>query len=64
MREDNWVPANEGQEAGVEVRKDGNYIFVRDTAHKDHVLCFTAEEWEFFIQGVKNGEFEGPEFDG
>jgi len=46
----------------VEVAFHGGKIGVRDS--KDHgtgpVLGFTEHEWECFIQGAKNGEFDLP----
>lgn len=43
----------------VAVAKKGDAIAVRDT--KDAMkttLQFTVEEWEAFVAGVKNGEFD------
>ncbi len=46
----------------VEVALAEDVIGVRDS--KDHgfgpVLAFTEHEWECFIQGAKNGEFDLP----
>lgn len=35
-------------------------VLVRDNKVEDGpVLTFTAEEWDAFVKGVKNGEFDG-----
>ena len=34
-------------------------ITVAHSWHRDDVICFTPEDWEAFINGVKNGEFDG-----
>ncbi len=55
--------ADDSNDVGcVEVAFRGGRIGVRDS--KDHgtgpVLGFTEHEWECFIQGAKNGEFDLP----
>ncbi len=43
----------------VAVKKDGNRILVRDSKdNADTTLSFTEKEWEAFIGGVKDGEFD------
>jgi sarcosine oxidase delta subunit len=42
----------------VEIRNDGDAILVRATALPAHVVSFTPAEWEVFLLGVKNGEFD------
>lgn len=43
--------------ACVEVKFDTHLVSVRDAA-KDSILMFTYPEWEAFIEGVKNNEFD------
>ncbi len=53
-----FCPAGSCVEAGV--RPDGD-IAVRDTKDRskpEHV--FTRSEWDAFVAGVKNGEFDFP----
>ena len=43
----------------VAVAKKGDVIAVRDTKDAAKTtLSFTHEEWEAFVAGVKNGEFD------
>lgn len=65
-----WTKAthSNGASSCVEVqRADGDHpdrlILVRDSKYGDHsaVLAFTPAEWDAFIQGVKDGEFNLPE---
>jgi hypothetical protein len=35
-------------------------IRVRDSKNPNGVLSFTAAEWDAFIRGVRNGEFDRP----
>ncbi len=55
-----WIKStfSGGNDGGdcVEVRIIGNYLYIRDTL-KDQVE-FDRKEWEAFLKGVKNGEFE------
>lgn len=45
--------------ACVEVRDQGAAVQVRDSKdRKGPVLTFTAADWEAFIGGVKEGEFD------
>jgi hypothetical protein len=45
--------------ACVEVRSHDEAIQVRDTKDRSGpVLTFTREEWEAFIGGAKDGEFD------
>lgn len=37
-------------------------VRVMDTNEPERRLAFTREEWEAFIAGVKNGEFDLPEW--
>jgi uncharacterized protein DUF397 len=43
----------------VEVAFMGNAILVRDSTRPDgHVLVFTPREWDAFVDGAKDGEFD------
>jgi hypothetical protein len=46
----------------VEVRHGMSMVYVRNSQHKgvEEFLCFTHQEWEAFIAGVKNGDFDLP----
>lgn len=57
-----WYKA-EASAAGdcVEVALDGGNVVVRDSKHPDgSVLTFTATEWDCFLAGVRNDEFDRP----
>lgn len=42
----------------VAVKIEGDTIFVKDTKKENSpILEFNHEEWEVFIKGVKNNEF-------
>ena len=44
----------------VEIAREGDRIVMRDSKDPNGpVLTFTRELWEQFIQGVKDGEFDG-----
>ncbi|GIH71282.1 DUF397 domain-containing protein [Sphaerimonospora thailandensis] len=49
-------------EAGVEHKADEERLYlIRDSKDPDGpVLAFTPSEWDAFIGGVKDGEFDGP----
>ena len=50
-----------GANGCVEVALDPAEVAVRDSKHREGpVLCFNAKEWEAFLAGVRNGEFEQP----
>lgn len=45
----------------VEIALDPAEVAVRDSKDRDGpVLRFNAHEWEAFLAGVRNGEFEQP----
>jgi Domain of unknown function (DUF397) len=47
------------QHGCVEVALDKTEVAVRDSKHPNGpVLLFDAHEWEAFVAGVQNGEFE------
>ena len=42
----------------VEVKRGGNDIKVRNSRFPNNdTLSFTSEEWDAFLQGVRNNEF-------
>jgi hypothetical protein len=48
-----------GQGSCVEVRASAAGVAVRDTKHREGPsLGFTPDEWQAFVQGVKQGEFD------
>ena len=50
-----------GANGCVEVSLDPAEVAVRDSKHQEGpVLRFNANEWEAFLAGVRNGEFEQP----
>ena len=42
----------------VEIKQNEDRVFVRSTFKKDTVAEFTFDEWEVFLQGAKNGDFD------
>jgi len=43
----------------VEVAKKNGFVGVRDSKNPNGpVLAYTTQEWEVFVAGVKNGEFD------
>lgn len=62
MKTGEWIKAakSSNQGACVEVFKtlDGE-ILVRDSKNRhDGLLVFTTTEWDAFVDGAKNGEFD------
>ena len=48
-----------GTDVCVEVAKKDGFVGVRDSKNPTGpVLSYTAQEWEVFVAGVKNGEFD------
>ena len=48
-----------GTNGCVEVALDTTEVAVRDSKDRDGpVLSFTAHEWDAFLAGVRNGEFD------
>lgn len=43
----------------VEVARAGGDVLMRDSKNPRQVLRFTAAEWEAFVGGVQDGEFDG-----
>lgn len=59
----NWIKATRSGGNGgncVEVRRHNNMIEVRDTKARGNgpVLRFTAAEWDAFLNGAKESEFD------
>jgi hypothetical protein len=45
----------------VQTRLDGDEVWVRDSKDPDGpVLKFTGPEWDAFVDGAKDGEFDRP----
>jgi hypothetical protein len=57
-----WIRASTSSGAGqyVEMRRIGEVIEVRDAQHGDAgpILRFTPAEWDAWLDGAKNGEFD------
>ena len=45
--------------ACVQVRRAGQRIEIRDTRRQDEVAWFSAEDFKRFLDGARNGEFDG-----
>ncbi|MBP2705149.1 DUF397 domain-containing protein [Microbispora sp. RL4-1S] len=56
-----WRAACNGG-ACVEVAFHGGWVGLRDGKQGDlgPVLTFTADEWDAFVRGIKDGRFETP----
>lgn len=54
------VSALPGRDAAVENKSEENEVFVvRDSKNPDSApLVFTRAEWDAFVEGVKDGEFD------
>lgn len=55
-----WVGPDEGpQDEKVEIAHlPGGAVAMRNSAEPDTVLRFTAAEWEAFVLGARDGEFD------
>jgi hypothetical protein len=56
-----WTKASRSSNGGecVEVRRHGGMIEVRDSKDRSGpVLRFTGPEWEAFLDGARNAEFD------
>lgn len=42
----------------VEVAMKGSVVAVRNSKSPDHMVEFTADEWQAFVGGVKKNEFD------
>lgn len=42
----------------IAVKRDKDHIIFQDTKRPNDALRFTQKEWDAFIKGVKNGEFD------
>jgi hypothetical protein len=53
--------AESGANGCVEVAFIGNRVVVRDSKDRQGpVLTFTSMEWQTFLRGARNGEFDPP----
>ncbi len=57
-----WIASTEDpDEPGVEIAFVNGYIGMRNGADPEGpVLVFTPEEWDAFVEGAKDGEFDEP----
>ena len=57
-----WTKSHwSGVDACVEARRDADFVEVRHSNHpQGPVLQFTAREWNAFLKGVRDGEFDLP----
>lgn len=57
-----WISSNEdGSPGGVEIAFVGDMICMRNgDDHGGPVLVFTQGEWDAFVAGAKDGEFDEP----
>jgi len=56
-----WIKARRSSNGGVcvEVRRHSGMIEVRDSKDRPGpVLRFTGPEWDAFLDGARNGEFD------
>lgn len=56
-----WLRAeeSEGEDEAIEIAFVGEYIAMRNSAEPDGtVLVFTEAEWDAFVLGAKDGEFD------
>jgi hypothetical protein len=68
LRGAEWLRSDEGDPEGEHVEiafvehTDGvTYVAMRNSAHPEGpVLVFTPAEWDAFIAGAKDGEFDEP----
>lgn len=60
MEQHNWIKSSRSASgACVEVAhtEDGDYL-MRDSKEPGTELCFTPAEWDAFLAGAKDGEFD------
>lgn len=57
-----WITStDDDDEPGVEIAFVDGYVGMRNGADPDGpVLVFTPEEWDAFVLGAKDGEFDEP----
>jgi hypothetical protein len=57
-----WIMSSRSTGNGgscVEARRHAGLIEVRNSKRPEgNVVCFTAEEWDSFLDGAKKGEFD------
>lgn len=59
------APDSEQDEEAVEIAfvphtDDQTYVAMRNSLHPEPVLVFTMAEWDAFVAGAKDGEFDEP----
>ena len=57
-----WITSTDDEdEPGVEIAFVDGYVGMRNGAEPEGpVLVFTPEEWDAFVLGAKDGEFDEP----
>ncbi|APU17190.1 MULTISPECIES: DUF397 domain-containing protein [Actinoalloteichus] len=57
-----WITSTEDEDQkGVEIAFVEEYILMRNGAEPEGpVLVFTQAEWDAFVEGAKDGEFDEP----
>lgn len=57
---DGWYSSSTsvGRSGSVEVKRDGDDYLMRRSGDPKTVLRFSADEWDCFIGGVENNEFD------
>ena len=57
----NWrKSSHSGSNGCIEVARSGDQVAVRDSKDPSGpVLVFTPHEWRAFLDGVRDGEFDG-----
>jgi len=59
MADPTWIRARRcSTSACVEVRQFGDFTVVRNSSDPERVMAFTHAEWETFLQGVRDGDFD------
>jgi len=59
FRKSSWSPHNPAERFCVSVKTTDTQVMVRDTKDPSKTtLTFSHGEWDAFIKGVKNGEFD------
>lgn len=63
LNELNWFKSSYSDAGNdcVETAFHGEYVFVRDAKNRDgEALRFTRSEWNAFLRGARDGEFDLP----
>lgn len=58
--EADWIPLGDSEEQLVEFARIGDAVGLRDSRQggDSPVLVFSPVEWEAFLNGVRDGEFD------